>query len=548
MTAITRKPGGFEVRLRYGKGQRGRFLIATESESRAVECAERMSVLAMYLGAAVDGPRATELLREAAAVADSEKKFAAVERVVGKICREAAVTTEQAATPQGPRTFSDVAALWMSNRLHDQYPDQIRKKVPTTDSRYRAALAVLNRSLGRVPVASLTLEQAEQTMSALPPMQQGTRRIYALIIRRVMGLAEWPLRLIERSPIPAKFVPKQGRAPAFAYLYPAEEAALASCPLVPFADRLLYGVLAREGLRISEATSLTWGDLDLVRGRVTLDRNKTHSPRAWELHRDVVAALAAYRGDADPEDLVFPEFVDSNNAKRFREQLQTALEHARLPLRKELFARTAERRPIRIHDLRGTFTTLALASGRTETWVMDRTGHTTSQMLNKYRRVARTASETERHWLAPLDELLVAGVGQGVGHALKSSTETAVSSSTTSTAPTFPGRPHPPKTAESASGPTSGNVTGPATLGGVGPTGPEIGPPPAPEPAAAPVAGDSPVERALAFALDAATRAERWDVVLEVTRELSERRRARVAPEVPSLSDARKRRDQEGGK
>ena len=56
----------------------------------------------------------------------------------------------------------------------------------------------------------------------------------------------------------------------------------------------------------------------------------------------------------------------------------------------------------RVHDLRGTFVTQSLANGRTETWVMDRTGHTTSAMIGRYRRAARSASELGLGPLAPL--------------------------------------------------------------------------------------------------------------------------------------------------
>jgi hypothetical protein len=48
---------------------------------------------------------------------------------------------------------------------------------------------------------------------------------------------------------------------------------------------------------------------------------------------------------------------------------------------------------LRVHDLRGFFLTYALANVTTETWVMDRTGHTSSVMVNRYRRVARTVAE-----------------------------------------------------------------------------------------------------------------------------------------------------------
>jgi hypothetical protein len=61
---------------------------------------------------------------------------------------------------------------------------------------------------------------------------------------------------------------------------------------------------------------------------------------------------------------------------------------------------------MRAHDLRATFVTLALAAGRTETWVCDRTGHRSSQMVNRYRRAARSAAELRLGWLVPMDEAI----------------------------------------------------------------------------------------------------------------------------------------------
>ena len=63
--------------------------------------------------------------------------------------------------------------------------------------------------------------------------------------------------------------------------------------------------------------------------------------------------------------------------------------------RAELYERSEVRMPIRAHDLRSTFVTLSLAAGRSETWVSDRTGHRSTQMISRYRRAARTADELE---------------------------------------------------------------------------------------------------------------------------------------------------------
>ena len=78
----------------------------------------------------------------------------------------------------------------------------------------------------------------------------------------------------------------------------------------------------------------------------------------------------------------------SHIARTFREHLRVAGVD-----RKALFERSETRQPIRLHDLRATFITVAMANGRNEGWIQDRTGHTTSQMLNRYRRAARSLVE-----------------------------------------------------------------------------------------------------------------------------------------------------------
>ena len=64
----------------------------------------------------------------------------------------------------------------------------------------------------------------------------------------------------------------------------------------------LFGVLEREGMRREEAADLRWSDVDLARGVVRLDENKTEDPRAWALDAGVAAALGIWRSrfQADP--------------------------------------------------------------------------------------------------------------------------------------------------------------------------------------------------------------------------------------------------------
>lgn len=179
---------------------------------------------------------------------------------------------------------------------------------------------------------------------------------------------------------------------------------------MPIGRRVLYGFLAREGLRLSEALGLTWRDIDLDTGAITLDRNKTNRPRAWALDPGVVRALRHFRGGPS----------QTGAAREFREHLLTAG-----VARHELHHGTGERMPIRVHDLRATFVTCAMAAGRSEAWITDRTGHTSSQMLRRYQRTARMAAELDLGGLAPLDVALGLApvVAQGGGQQGNEETE-----------------------------------------------------------------------------------------------------------------------------
>lgn len=54
------------------------------------------------------------------------------------------------------------------------------------------------------------------------------------------------------------------------------------------------------------------------------------------------------------------------------------------------------------------------------------------------------------------------------------------------------------------------------------------------------------IEESLAYAMRVATDERRWDVVLELGRQLEARRLARVAPGVPSLADVRAKKKGDG--
>ncbi len=197
------------------------------------------------------------------------------------------------------KTFKKFAEQWTSGKLHAEYPDHVADK-KTADDDVSRLVKYIYPIIGPLPLAEVTLKHAQDVLRRIPAKaSRSTRRHVAQLMVRVFNLAVYPSEVLERSPLPRGFLPKVGPRKAGAYLYPDEDRALLACVEteggggVPLVYRVLYGFLAREGMRsASEALSLTWADLDLERGAIRLDTNKTDDPRAWTLDAGVVAALA----------------------------------------------------------------------------------------------------------------------------------------------------------------------------------------------------------------------------------------------------------------
>jgi integrase len=365
------------------------------------EAAARLELLASYakrLRAAGQLARGVKVLEELAAVESPRAVKAA------KLALEVLLGGEAVAPPTGGTTFGELAKQWTTGELARLYPDH----VPTINHEsnvYRLDKHILP-IVGPVPVAAFEgpagLDYAQAVMRS-PTIGKGSRRHVAQILHRLLSIAVFPLRLLAAHPLPRGFLPKPGKAKAKACLYPDEDRKLLGCAanLVPLVDRVTYGFLHREGMRASEAALLERSDLDLIRGAVALDKNKTDDPRAWALRPDTARALRAWfalrdaEGDRDPR--VFPRSFD-HAADRYREHLEAAgIE------RPQLFEQSAERMRVRFHDTRSTFITCALANGKTEAWIADRSGHKSSDQINRYRRAARTFAELELGDLAPMD-------------------------------------------------------------------------------------------------------------------------------------------------
>jgi integrase len=390
------------AKVTLGPDKRPTFALPTCANEKAAR--KRLAVLADLAAklrvASVALDVAERLLTKAAA-ADG-KPLAAVLAAVDALCKG-----QTRAKSSGPIvTVRDLGERWTSGELARAHPDHVKAKRSVYQDvlRFRAYVYPI---VGDEPIATFTLDHAEAVMQSLPGrLAPASRRQVASMMHRLLAMAVFPLRLLPANPLPRGFLPRAGAQKAKGWLYPDEDRRLLASPAVPLCWRLLYGFLDREGMRLSEAARLDVADVDLVRGAVSLNKNKTDEPRTWALSPGVANATGrwlALRGNPGPDAPLFLDedggtFVATIEAKRFRKHLRAAGVD-----RPELYEQTAERQQIRLHDLRATFITIALANGRSETWVADRTGHKSSMMINRYRRAARTAGELGLGDLAPLD-------------------------------------------------------------------------------------------------------------------------------------------------
>jgi len=518
---------GFEAIVRIeGKVRRAYVLATCTTRMEARERCTAMAQLAVRLRRAGHAEHTPKLL-EMAARARPGRPWDAVLAAVDALCAGGTEDIRASSVP----TFREFAAEWTSGRLHARHRDH----VPSKDSERDEELLrkYVDAFLGDKRLDEITLDDAEEVMANVPDeLATGTRRHIAQVVRRTLALAVYPARHIAASPVPRGWLPKLGKPRARSFLYPDEDAKLMACAEIPIHRRVLWGFLAREGTRgPSEALAFRWRHFDLVRGVVRLDENKTDDRRPWALDPGVVRALVAWRalshGDATDEAIADERvFVNADglllNEDRLAEIFRADLRKAGVT-RAELFEDSEVRQQIRAHDLRATFVTLSFAAGRSETWVMDRTGHTTSAQLMNYRRAARMVAELELGVLAPLDEALPDVDRQSIAKCTgRDSNPHALRRRNLKTLHSIE---------ENAASSDSAEMSVPRS--------PETAPD---EPPSRQTIGD-PVELALARALEGATAAREWSTVAQLARELEARRLARA--EIVDLGAARRRR--EGG-
>jgi integrase len=305
------------------------------------------------------------------------------------------------ARPEGElTTVQAFGERWTSGELARQFPDQVRLRKCRNEDRRRLS-RWLYPVVGQLPLRAVQLHHLEAIAQSLAQanLRGLYRRAILSLVKRLLDLAVYPAKLIERSPFPVRdFLPKTTPR-TLPMLRPSEDLQLMRCTRILVKYRLFYGLLCRVGFRRSELKGLRWDAIDFEGGYVRFTNHKTvlkMGEKLVPLEAPELRALRWWRSrqPAD-EPRVFPVLI-----------CQRLLRHLKMAgvTREELLSTTDTRRCISLHHLRGSFVTIKLAQGWPESRVMDCTGHLNLGTLAKYRRAGRLA-ERLGDW-TPLDKAI----------------------------------------------------------------------------------------------------------------------------------------------
>ena len=144
--------------------------------------------------------------------------------------------------------------------------------------------------------------------------------------------------------------------------------------------RALIATLVYAGLRIGEATALTWADIDLANGRISIRDAKTEAGERLvdilPVLRDELTIHRHAAGHAAPNTLVFPT---SSGSRRDKDNARERVIRPVVAAAEELL--TSRGQPplpsgVTAHKLRHTFASILYVRGEDPAYVMAQLGHT----------------------------------------------------------------------------------------------------------------------------------------------------------------------------
>jgi integrase len=277
---------------------------------------------------------------------------------------------------QDRRAWKAPARTTVGEYLRDTWLPAVRVKVaPSTWTSYHQNLAGhVAARIGHVRLDALdaaTLDKLYANLEAAGLGRSTVRLIHTQLHRALADAVTWDL--IVRNPTDLVTPPKPARRTPSTWTAAELRAFLAGVA----ADRLagLYEVVAATGMRLGEVVALTWADLHLDDGYLTVRRAKTRAGhRRVELAPTKVAALRAHRKRQAAEQLQF--------GAGYRDHGLVFTRPGGEPLNPDAVLLQFKRRAarlglpvIRFHDLRHGWATMALEGGEHPKLVAEQLGH-----------------------------------------------------------------------------------------------------------------------------------------------------------------------------
>ncbi len=279
----------------------------------------------------------------------------------------------------------------------DEWLEVVQPRLrPTTWNSYRQSVAHIKGRIGAVPLQSLAPLEVENLYKQLLATRGRNGRLLSpktvrgvhVVLRKALADAE-RLGLVVRNaaaaakpPVPAQYEHTTWTAEQLAQFLDSIEGERLAAAFV---------LLATTGMRRGEALGLRWGDIDLPAGRLSIVQTITtvreqmvisppkmsRSRRSVSLDPVTVAALRDHRRRQNEERLRAGEAWSNTSDLVFTNEVGEPVHPSAFSYSFESYVRRSGLPQIRLHDLRHTYATVALAAGVHPKIVSERLGHAT---------------------------------------------------------------------------------------------------------------------------------------------------------------------------
>ena len=330
----------------------------------------------------------------------------------GRTHKEAEQARDDARARKGHRGWKAPSRLLVGEYLTGTWLPSIRAKVtPGTFTSYRQNITHVADRIGHVRLDALdapTLDSLYADLEAAGLARSTVRLIHTQLHRALADAVRWDL--LVRNPSDLVDPPKPTRRVLRTWTADQLRTFLAGVG----EDRLaaLYQLAAASGMRIGELVALEWPDVHLAGQYLTVRRSKTATGRRRvELDPVTIAVLRAHRRRQAEERLAF--------GAGYRDHGRVFTRPGGEPLNPDAVSIQFKRRaarlglpPVRFHDLRHGWATMALEAGEHPKVVAEQLGHASVRVtLDTYSHVApgvqrEAVTRVASRFLPPVSRLL----------------------------------------------------------------------------------------------------------------------------------------------